>query len=189
MIGAPGPSRHPRRTGEAERASRPHLAHDARVDREAVLPPNFGWLTPGRVAGMACPRLEELPALLREGIGAVLSLTTRPIPADGVAPGLVVRHEPVPDFAPPSPAQLRAIVAWIRAQLEAGRPVAVHCMAGMGRTGTVLAAWRVSEGAPAAAAIAEVRRQRPGSIETTEQEDAVHAFARDWAAEGEVPDA
>ena len=56
--------------------------------------------------------------------------------------------------------------------------VGIHCTAGFGRTGTILACWFVQEGYPSQAAIAKVRDLRPGSIETDEQEDAVLEFAR-----------
>ena len=56
------------------------------------------------------------------------------------------------------------------------RAVGVHCGAGMGRTGTFLAAYLVSQGMTAHDAIAEVRRLRPGSIETPAQERAVAQY-------------
>ena len=54
----------------------------------------------------------------------------------------------------------------------------VHCTAGKGRTGTVLAAYFVARGLDPEAAMAKVRGLRDGSIETDDQEEAVRAFAR-----------
>lgn len=55
--------------------------------------------------------------------------------------------------------------------------VGVHCALGFGRTGTMLACYLVKERRLAAGdAIAEIRRLRPGSIETFEQEKAVFQF-------------
>ena len=54
--------------------------------------------------------------------------------------------------------------------------LAVHCAAGLGRTGVVLACYFIDKGLTAANAIARVRRLRPGSIETEEQEKAIEEF-------------
>ena len=48
----------------------------------------------------------------------------------------------------------------------------------LGRTGTVLAAYFVTQGMTARAAIERVRQLRPNSVETDEQEEAVAEFAR-----------
>jgi len=62
--------------------------------------------------------------------------------------------------------------------LEKKMGVAVHCTAGLGRTGVVLACHLVTRGMSADNAIARIRRLRPGSIETDEQAIAVDEFAR-----------
>jgi len=56
--------------------------------------------------------------------------------------------------------------------------MAIHCAAGLGRTGVVLACYFIDKGLSATNAIARVRRLRPGSIETAEQEDAIVEFCR-----------
>lgn len=57
--------------------------------------------------------------------------------------------------------------------------VAVHCMLGHGRTGTLLACYLCKERHLAGGdAIREIRRLRPGSIETAEQEQAVIRFCQ-----------
>jgi ADP-ribosyl-[dinitrogen reductase] hydrolase len=49
----------------------------------------------------------------------------------------------------------------------------MHCYAGLGRTGTIAARLLVEHGMRPDVAIAQVRKIRPGSIETLEQEDYV----------------
>jgi len=60
--------------------------------------------------------------------------------------------------------------------------VCARCGAGLGRTGTLLAAYFVTQGDSADEAIARVRAGRPGSVETLQQEQAVHEFSRRWAS-------
>jgi atypical dual specificity phosphatase len=69
-------------------------------------------------------------------------------------------------------------VAAIHDALARGEPVAVHCGAGLGRTGTLLAAYLISEGQTPDEAIDFLRGVRPGSVETLEQEQAIYEYAR-----------
>jgi atypical dual specificity phosphatase len=67
-------------------------------------------------------------------------------------------------------------VAFVDAERARGGAVMAHCVAGIGRTGTMLAAYLVKEGRTAPEAIREVRTRRRGSIETTEQEDLIAMY-------------
>jgi atypical dual specificity phosphatase len=157
----------------------------------------FYWLVEGVLAGCRRPGQrwpiaahdaaaaleEDLRALHERGVGAVLSLTEEPLPLGTLeAAGIATLHLPVPDFTAPSPDQLRQALAFIARHRSEGRAVAVHCLAGIGRTGTVLAAFLIQGGQLAPAAIAAVRAVRPGAIESREQVAALEAFAtrRDW---------
>ncbi len=139
---------------------------------------NFGWILPGRLAGMARPRTGNADELWRQGLRAVVTLTEEPPPSELARAGFALHHEPIRDFAAPSAEALRRTVDFLAGQLAAGRPAVVHCHAGIGRTGTVLAAYLVSTGLAADEAIERIRALRPGSLETEEQEQAVLAFAR-----------
>ena len=59
--------------------------------------------------------------------------------------------------------------------------------AGLGRTGSVLAAYFVAQGSTAEAAITRVRDLRPGSVETVSQEEAIELFAHRRAAPPDRP--
>ena len=140
---------------------------------------NFGWVLDNEVGGAQGPAgMQDLFYLHQQGVRAVVRMERRTIPADGNGLlDITDFFEPVPDFTAPEPEQIARMLTFIDAQVDAGRPVAVTCYAGIGRTGTVLACYLVSRGAEPADAVAEVRRRRPGSIQTPEQEAAVYRYA------------
>jgi protein-tyrosine phosphatase len=96
----------------------------------------------------------------------------------GTATGVTVLRHPLPDGrAPASVAEMSAILAEIREGRRAGH-VAVACMGGVGRSGTVAACALVEGGMPPDQAIATVRAVRhPTAVETPEQEQFVRSFA------------
>lgn len=145
-----------------------------------LLTDSGAWLEPDRVLGCAYPRREAaLAALSKQGITVLVNLDEQAHPPLRLARhGLREIHLPVPDFAPPTREQLERGTAEIQRAVAAGERVAVHCGGGLGRTGTLLACYLVSRGMDPAAAIAQVRAARPGSIETKGQVAAVWAFTR-----------
>lgn len=143
-------------------------------------PSGFSWIEKPLLAALARPAGPEDFRWLREqGIELLLSLTEDRPRRDWIDDaGLLVYHEPLEDMEPPEQDQLdRCVSAIVRAN-ERKMGVAVHCGAGLGRTGVVLAAYFVVRGLSAANAIARIRRLRPGSIETDEQAAAVEFYAR-----------
>jgi hypothetical protein len=129
------------------------------------------------------PLDEDLAWLASQGIGAVLSLTETPLETGALERhGLVGLHLPVDDLHPPTPAQLEQSLDFIDRQRVAGRAVAVHCLVGQGRTGTVLAAYLIRGGIGPEEALREVRTVCPGAVGSPAQERALHDFAtsRDW---------
>ena len=153
-------------------------------------PPGFSWVDRPRLAALARPDSgEDLQWLRRNGIDVLVSLTENPLPRHWVNDaGILAVSVPVPDMESPSDRQLDHVLATIRKANESGMGVAVHCAAGLGRTGTVLAAYFVTTGLSARDALVKVRDLRPGSVETAEQERAIERLARRLAENaGEPP--
>lgn len=148
------------------------------------MPGNFSFVIPNKLAGCAKPGgwgdpRSDLAGLSRLGIGAIVSLTEERLDAAAVRDtGFRYLHLPVADFSPPSRTQIRDFVAFVDAALADDVAVAVHCGAGMGRTGTMLACYLVSMGQTSAEAIRNIRSQRPGSIETAEQERCIADYQK-----------
>jgi len=89
--------------------------------------------------------------------------------------GLGIRHLhlPIQDMGIPDEKFERAWRtdgAALREMLLGGQRIVLHCLAGMGRTGTIAARLLVELGVQPAEAIGIVRRARPGTIQTADQE-------------------
>jgi atypical dual specificity phosphatase len=143
-------------------------------------PPNFSWINKPFLAATAQPEdAEELVWLRAQGIELLVSLSEEPLRRDWInEAGLMRIHVPVVDMTAPTQEQLDQCLSAIKRANERNMGVVVHCSAGLGRTGTVLACYFVQQGMSAKNAVARVRRMRPGSVETEDQADAVVQYAK-----------
>jgi predicted CoA-binding protein/protein-tyrosine phosphatase len=92
--------------------------------------------------------------------------------------GMEWHHLPISDMGVPDRVfelAWPAVRARIQTLLGRGETVFFHCLAGLGRTGTVVARFLVEGGEDPEQAIERVRRARPGTIQTAEQEAHVRA--------------
>lgn len=153
-------------------------------------PSGFSWVDPPRLAALACPQTgDDLRWLRRNGIDVLISLTEDPLPRGWLnEAGLLAVSVPVPDMSPPTDRQLDHILGTIKKANSSGMGVALHCAAGFGRTGTVLAAYFVDRGMSAREALRKVRELRPGSVETAEQELAIERYASSRGGGGDEDD-
>ena len=70
-------------------------------------------------------------------------------------------------------------VDFIHNRITNNEPVMVHCLAGLGRTGTMLACYLIKyQKMSADEAIQKVREERPGSIQSSPQEEIIFQFAK-----------
>jgi len=146
-------------------------------------PSDFRWVIPGKLGGMQRPGLlidedEDLARLRHLGINRLVTLTEDPLDASKLADfGISGVHFPIVDMGvPTAPAALelaRRVEGWI----EAGESVALHCKAGLGRTGTMLACCLVQQRTPPNRAIERVRLVNPGYIQNELQLDFVAELA------------
>jgi atypical dual specificity phosphatase len=165
------------------------------------MPYNFSWVVPGRLAGLSQPGLGAARDLRREarglrrgglaaqlaelralGLDCLVSLTESAAdfgPSCAEA-GLAWEYFPIPEFdIPEDELAFRRLVERLLARLAAGQAVGVHCYAGVGRTGLLLACLLGRlQGLPGEEAIRRLRLLRP-ALETPEQEQFVRRYLRE----------
>jgi atypical dual specificity phosphatase len=139
------------------------------------LPPHFHWVLEGQLAGMGAPGLlgdaeQDLCAIATHGIGLLVSLTRQPVPASLLRSfGIQGRHFPIEDMGVPALGATLRLLHEMSRSIAAGVPVAVHCQAGLGRTGMLLAAYLIAQGASPDEAIRTVRAIVPQYIQSQAQ--------------------
>jgi hypothetical protein len=88
--------------------------------------------------------------------------------------GFTVIHLPIPDRGVPVRQDLANAIAATVEQAQAGRHVAIHCRAGLGRTGTFAACMaKQTLGLTGKQALRWVRRHLPDAVETSGQKQFV----------------
>lgn len=143
---------------------------------------NFCYVIDNELAGSAAPGswgniIDDLEQICAKGIKRIITLTEEPLPRIFLDEyNFESLHIPIQDYTAPSVEQIFKTVEYIEESRKQKKPVLVHCHAGIGRTGTMLAAYFVYRGYTTADAVKHIRNIRFGSIETDEQIDAIYQF-------------
>ena len=144
-------------------------------------PTNFSWVIDGMLAGCGLPVTDdEFDWVVAQGIKSIVTVREVALPSDWFNGGDIdYLHLAVEDFGAPNLEELVQAVDFIDQQISSGRPVMVHCAAGKGRTGAVLAAYLIKkQNLTADQAIDKVRDMRPGSVQSISQETAVSMYEK-----------
>lgn len=132
-------------------------------------PMNFSFIN-DYVCGSSVPTSRSQVKWLRErGVMGVLSLTTAPLRKDWLS-GLDYLSIPIKDHTIPTVEEIEQSIDFILQHEERKEKVLVHCYAGKGRTGTVLAAYLCRKyGFAPEQAILFLRTKRSGSVERAQR--------------------
>lgn len=144
-------------------------------------PTNFSWVIEGKLAGCGLPITQnEFEWLLENGIKSIVTVREVPLPSEWFADSNIdYMHLQVEDFGAPTIEELDNAINFIEHEIIMGRPVMVHCAAGKGRTGAVLAAYLLkNENLSAEQSIKKLRRIRPGSVQSIAQETAISMYEK-----------
>jgi len=142
-------------------------------------PDNFSWLIKNKLAGSAIPTsIKEIDWVIEQGVKSIVTIREEPLDDDWIN-NVNYLHVMSNDMGVPQFDDLTFAVDFIHRRLDDKEPVMVHCLAGLGRTGTILASYLVKyENMSADEAIEKVRKIRPGSIQSYPQEEMIFRFEK-----------
>lgn len=153
-------------------------------------PRGFLWIIKGVLAGTPRPGVfydeeYDIRSLSRVEITHLMTLTEPPPKELAVSQELLAQYGiensqfPIPDMSAPTLKQAIDICKTIDRLILKGDKVAVHCKAGMGRTGTVLCAYLIWQGNDAISALERARNIEPRWVQSEVQVAFLEAFERE----------
>lgn len=137
-------------------------------------PTNFSWIIQNKLAGSGIPTsIDEFDWILKQGVTSIVTMTETALPKEWIN-NVNYFHMPTPDLTAPDLDKIDSTVEFIHKKISNDQAVMVHCAAGMGRAGTILACYLVKHQKYSAKdAINIIRKERPGSIQSESQEFAI----------------
>jgi len=151
-------------------------------------PTNFSWVIDTKLAGSGTPMTaEQYEWLIKNNIRSIVTVREFPLPKKWLTHNNIslvknndYKFEYVKDYGVPTLEVLDDIVNYIDYKInQEKKAVMVHCAAGKGRTGTVLAAYLMKqENLSSSDAIKKIRIIRPGSIQSDVQKETLVKYER-----------
>ena len=148
-------------------------------------PTNFSWVIDNKLAGSGTPMTsEQYRWLIKNNIKSIVTVREFPLPQQWLVDNekeIIINDYKfvyVKDYGVPTLEVLDNIVDYINIKItKEKKPIVVHCAAGKGRTGTILAAYLLKQdNISSQDAIKKIRSLRPGSIQSKIQEEILHEY-------------
>lgn len=180
----PSPDASPEELAEDVPPPPPLPAAAKKVVNSSFGPRGFLWLKRGVLAGTPLPGVfhdteYDLMALQKVGITVLVTLTTNALDEKILNKfGIRSIWQPIKDMGAPSIDQAIEICKQIEEVIKQDDVIAVHCRAGLGRTGTILAAYLIWEGTNALDALDAVRGVEPRWVQSEDQVKFLESFEK-----------
>ena len=142
-------------------------------------PDKFSWLVENKLAGSGIPTsIDEVEWAIKQGIKSIVTIREEPLDESWIK-DVNYLHILSNDMGVPEFDDLVYAVDFIHSRITSNEPVMVHCLAGMGRTGVILACYLIKyQKMSASEATEKVREERPGSIQSYPQEEIIFRFEK-----------
>ena len=142
-------------------------------------PDKFSWLIENKLAGSGIPTsIDEVQWVIKQGVKSIVTIREESLDESWIK-DVNYLHVLSNDMGVPEFDDLVHAVDFIHRRITNNEPVLVHCLAGMGRTGVILACYLVKhQKMSASEATEKVREERPGSIQSYPQEEIIFRFEK-----------
>ena len=142
-------------------------------------PDKFSWLIENKLAGSGIPTsIDEVQWMIKQGVKSIITIREEPLDESWVK-DVNYLHILSNDMSVPEFDDLVYAVDFIHRRITNNEPVLVHCLAGMGRTGVILACYLIKyQKMSASEATEKIREERPGSIQSYPQEEIIFRFEK-----------
>lgn len=129
-------------------------------------PTNFSWVVDKQIAASGFPQTKkDVDFLITQGISFILVLTTTFPNVLLNNPNLTIKHLSLVDHSIASVDKILEAIDFIQKSIDSNSGILIHCRAGKGRTGTILASYFINSGLDVQKSIKHIRKLRPGSVE------------------------
>ena len=142
-------------------------------------PDKFSWLIENKLAGSGIPTsIDEVQWVIKQGVKSIVTIREESLDESWIK-DVNYLHVLSNDMGVPEFVDLVHAVDFIHRRITNNEPVLVHCLAGMGRTGVILACYLVKyQKMSASEATEKVREERPGSNQSYPQEEIIFRFEK-----------
>jgi atypical dual specificity phosphatase len=120
---------------------------------------------------------EEIAFLKKAGISSVVSLTEEHHQKEQLGDHFDLHHISIEDLGAPSIDQVHRLAGIVASENKSSRKLAVHCLAGIGRTSTMLMASHIALGESPQDLEARLKRQNPSFVLTGPQGEFLRSLA------------